>query len=306
MSKTILSKFLIVTFVTTVTLWYFVTPYIVNPHSGIIADLISRTQIEGPPGSSDVKAMGDSDNTQMTILVENWTKWRLYVKGDSNQVVHRGTSDMLHINNSKAVMFMEWRPQYEIVVDVTGSDSSGRHPQAQIVAPLMSFQRWGIYNHLAVEWTENANAVPTLRVLPRFLFGIPVQTVSQMYGGGSTPTSVPSASDPIPDVKEVLSNLPIIGVFSHSNFYDRVIIQAYMNLVTLSVIFLLWANNPPESLLKKNLAVDPVEVPSTSSAAAATGSAELQSFSKNEESTDAEKSPKVSNGRRRVPSTAKC
>ena len=79
-----------------------------------------------------------------------------------------------------------------------------------------------------------------------------------------------------------------------------------MNLVTLSVIFLLWANNPPESLLKKNPAVDPVEVPSTSSAAAATGSAELQSFSKNEESTDAEKSPKVSNGRRRVPSTAKC
>ena len=79
-----------------------------------------------------------------------------------------------------------------------------------------------------------------------------------------------------------------------------------MNLVTLSVIFLLWANNPPESLLKKNLAVDSVEVPSTSSAAAATGSAELQSFSKNEESTDAEKSPKVSNGRRRVPSTAKC
>ena len=45
--------------------------------------------------------MGDSDNTQMSILVENWTKWRLYVKGDSNQVVHRGTSDMLHINNSK-------------------------------------------------------------------------------------------------------------------------------------------------------------------------------------------------------------
>ena len=67
---------------------------------------ISRTQIEGPPGSSvvgggDVKATGDSDNTQMSILVENWTKWRLYVKGDSNQVVHRGTSDMLHINNSK-------------------------------------------------------------------------------------------------------------------------------------------------------------------------------------------------------------
>ena len=115
----------------------------------------------------------------------------------------------------QAVMFMEWRPQYEIVVDVTGSDSSGRYPQAQIVAPLMSFQRWGIYNHLALEWTENANAVPTLRVLPRFLFGIPVQAVSQMYGGGSTPTSVPSASDPIPDVKEVLSNLPIIGVFSH-------------------------------------------------------------------------------------------
>lgn len=306
---------MIVTFVATVTLWYFVTPYIVNPHSGIIADLMSRTQIEGPPDRSDgdvgsVKATGDSDNTQMSILVENWTKWRLYVKGDSNQVVHRGTSDMLHINNSKAVMFMEWRPQYEIVVDVTGSDTSGkrRHPEAQIVAPFMSFQRWGIYDHLAVEWTETAKSVPTLRVLPRFLFGIPVQTVSQMYSGATSP--VPSPSDPIPDVKEVLSNLPIVGVFSHSNFYDRVIIQAYMNLVTLSVIFLLWANNPPESLLKRiPAAADSVEVPSTTSstaAAAATASAGLRSLSRNEDSTDAEKSPKVSNGRRRVPSTAKC
>ena len=31
--------------------------------------------------------------------------------------------------------------------------------------------------------------------------------------------------------------------------FDRIIIQAYMNVVTLSVIFLLYANNPPDSVV---------------------------------------------------------
>ena len=49
--------------------------------------------------------------------------------------------------------------------------------------------------------------------------------------------------------EHTVSRLPIVGVFTESPNYDRIIIQAYMNIVTLSVIFLLWANNPPETLL---------------------------------------------------------
>lgn len=50
--------------------------------------------------------------------------------------------------------------------------------------------------------------------------------------------------------EDIVSRLPIVGVFTNSPNYDRIIIQTYMNIVTLSVIFLLWANNPPETLVK--------------------------------------------------------
>ena len=106
----------------------------------------------------------------------------------------------------QAVMYMEWRPEYEIVV--TPAADSFSSPEVEISAPLLSFQRWGIYNHLATEWAEGRTV---LRVVPRFLFGIPVQTVTQMYSG--------------PTTADLLSNLPIIGVFTQSTRYDRVIIQ---------------------------------------------------------------------------------
>ena len=50
--------------------------------------------------------------------------------------------------------------------------------------------------------------------------------------------------------EDIVARLPIVGVFTDSPNYDRIIIQTYMNIVTLSVIFLLWANNPPESFSK--------------------------------------------------------
>jgi len=235
MNAVVLSKCLIVTFVTTVTLWYFVTPYIVQPHKGIISDLLSSVNLKGPSRQRE---------NQNSIRVENWTKWRIYVRGESEdqQVIHRGTSDLVNVSNSKAVMYMEWRPEYEIVVtpkqvgvDTAGSGDSQPWVDVSIVAPLLSFQKWGIYDHFTTEWSNNQGEI-SLRVLPRFLFGIPIPTVTKMYGVSTT---------------DLLANLPIIGVFSQSTRYDRVIIQAYMNLVTLSVIFLLWANNPPESLLRK-------------------------------------------------------
>ena len=45
-----------------------------------------------------------------------------------------------------------------------------------------------------------------------------------------------------------VADFPVIGVFTTSPKFDRIIIQAYMNIVTLSVIFLLYANNPPNAL----------------------------------------------------------
>ena len=127
------------------------------------------------------------------------------------------------------MLFMEWRPEYEILIS-----RSDNKLDAKITAPAFSFHQWGIYNHFVTEVVDD-----TVRIMPRFLFGIPFNTVVSMYNGGN----------------EFLSKLPIIGVFNQSTRLDRVIIQAYMNLVTLSVIFLLWANNPPE-LLMKNPAPD--------------------------------------------------
>jgi len=232
MNAVVLSKCLIVTFVTTVTLWYFITPYIVQPHQGIINDLLSNVDLNGPSRRKE---------NHNSIRVENWTKWRIYVRGEDQQVIHRGTSDLVNINNSKAVMYMEWRPEYEIVVTAKmasgDEDTTIQYPDVTIAAPLLSFQKWGIYDHFTTEWVQTGGKDDiSLRILPRFLFGIPINTVTKMYGVSTD---------------ALLANLPIIGVFSQSTRYDRVIIQAYMNLVTLSVIFLLWANNPPESLLKK-------------------------------------------------------
>ena len=82
------------------------------------------------------------------------------------------------------------------------------------------------------------NQVPyTIQIIPRFLFGIPFETIQSLYGSDKKDGSID------------LAKLPIVGIFSNSPSYDRFIIQAYMNLVTMSVIFLLWANNPPETLM---------------------------------------------------------
>ena len=113
-----------------------------------------------------------------------------------------------------------------------------------------SFHRFGIYDHFRTniksskkdnkpttnqEEDTKKPALYTIQIIPRFLFGIPYETIQAMYG--------------MKDGSIDLSKLPIVGIFSDSPSYDRFIIQAYMNLVTMSVIFLLWANNPPETLM---------------------------------------------------------
>ncbi len=76
-----------------------------------------------------------------------------------------------------------------------------------------------------------------VRIIPRFLFGLSSETVEEMYG-----TDV--------------NALPVVGVFTSSPRIDRILIQSYMSIVIASVMFLLYANNPPHavqaSLDKKN------------------------------------------------------
>ncbi len=143
-------------------------------------------------------------------------------------------------------MNMEWRSEYTILVEeIQGS----KQVSVKIDAPSSSWHKWGIYNHFDTIVTGR-----TIRIVPRFLFGLPIETIESIYGGkditrmtldtSTAPEDIPTVGDE----RDIVANLPIVGVFSDSPNYDRIIIQSYMNIVTLSVIFLLWANNPPESL----------------------------------------------------------
>ena len=112
-----------------------------------------------------------------------------------------------------------------------------------------SLRHFGIYNHFKtniISTEKNNKEIDdslktrteyTVQILPRFLFGIPFEKIQALYGLNGDDGSID------------LSKLPIVGLFSDTPTYDRLIIQAYMNLVTMSVIFLLWANNPPETLM---------------------------------------------------------
>ena len=128
---------------------------------------------------------------------------------------------------------MEWRSEYEIQVEPSGDKASDL--SVSLHAPSWSWSKWGIYNHLELIVTGK-----TIRIVPRFLFGLPVDTIETLY------------RDP-EEEEATVSRLPIVGVFTNHPNYDRIIIQAYMNIVTLSVIFLLWANNPPEDMMRSTL-----------------------------------------------------
>lgn len=126
-------------------------------------------------------------------------------------------------------MNMEYRPEYVIHV----KESSKKALTVERTAPAGSGADWGIYNHFIAQVSSEGGKV--IQVVPRFLFGMPFETIETLYG------------------KDV-SKFPIVGVFTNSPRSDRFIIQIYMNLVTLSVIFLLYANNPPETIRSGQMA----------------------------------------------------
>jgi len=224
----IFSQVLSCFFVGSVTFWYMLTPYLVKPHPDIMDDILTRSKL------TRLQPLASSANT---LLVENWTKWRLFVNStaakEQNKVVYGHTAASVDFRE-KAMMNLEFRPEYRVVVATPSSSRSSSTSDLLVgrTAPPYSASEWGIYNHFeatspAVDKRESKNVV---RVVPRFLFGLAREAVEEMYG---------------PDV----DNYPIIGIFTSSTKYDRFIIQAYMNIVTLSVIFLLWANNPPAAII---------------------------------------------------------
>ena len=100
-----------------------------------------------------------------------------------------------------------------------------------------SFRHFGIYDHFRtsikssssgndkIDDQKETSRIPyTVQIIPRFLFGIPYEKIQQLYGTNKGDGSID------------LSRLPIVGLFSDTPTYDRFIIQAYMNLVTMSVI----------------------------------------------------------------------
>ena len=129
---------------------------------------------------------------------------------------------------------MEWRSDYHIHVT---RNKDNQKLEVNTTAPWSAFAQYGIYNHfnatIAKVKGEDNKDLQVVRIVPRYLFGITFDLMEELYG-----TDV--------------SKFPIVGVFTQSTTYDRVIIQIYMNIVTLSVVFLLYANNPPHTLRNKN------------------------------------------------------
>jgi len=89
------SQFLIVAFVGSVTLWYFVTPYIVQPHPGIVQEILTRSKILTLPAGEE------------GITVENWTKWQVYVRQSPDEkpvTVYARTGDTVAFQNKVCIL----------------------------------------------------------------------------------------------------------------------------------------------------------------------------------------------------------
>lgn len=219
MDVVVLSKVLILFFVGSVTFWYMLTPYLVQPHPKILNDLVSNAKLQ---------RYSDGILSPDQVEIENWTKWRLFVNSSSDpaEIVYGNSVGKISLENGKAVLYMEWRTEYEIHVSKSPELSAKR------VEPASTWGDYGIYNHF---FTEVVPGESKVKVVPRYLFGIKPEVVEDIYG-------------------QDVSDFPVVGVFTDSPKFDRIVIQCYMNIVTLSVIFLLYANNPPSAVgaKKKN------------------------------------------------------
>ena len=105
----------------------------------------------------------------------------------------------------------EWRQEYASLLYEEGGEllAEHRHPW---------YSKFGIYNHFHTQ-TEGS----MIRFIPNFVFGAPQSVVDGMYGGAA--------------------GIPVGNMISESTGGDRVVVQCFMNLVVISVVFLLWVHN---------------------------------------------------------------
>merc|ERR1711953_37478 len=209
----LLSRSLLASFISLLTLWYFLSPYLVASNAQFATDL--NKMIEE-----------SSETNQDEDFLENWTKWRLFLSvGPANTVTVYPNSRLSLANLTFPLHGkFEWRPEYRVLIS--------RQEEVEPGGLVVEVERpWygllGLYNHL-----DHQVAGRTVRLVPTFMFGLTGDLLDSLYGG--------------PD------KIPTRGMLTATTDSDRILVQCFMNLVVLTVIFLLWANNPVE----KKVAVD--------------------------------------------------
>ncbi|XP_040573689.1 uncharacterized protein [Lepeophtheirus salmonis] len=207
-----LGKCLFVSFCLSVTFWYIGTPYIVRPSEKVVQDLINSNSLSEP-----ISHAGKN-----TILVENWTKWRLYHQNEQGkeEILFKNSAKYIPLLGKETNMHFEWRSHYNVVV----YDNPPEPRRAYVESSWLD--KFGIYDHLIVEIIENNR----LRIVPKFMFGIDQEILDELYKGPE--------------------KMPIIGYFGSSPFVDRVVIMSYLFLV-LVIMFIVLARSEDTKTKKK-------------------------------------------------------
>ena len=105
----------------------------------------------------------------------------------------------------------EWRQEYSSRLDKEEEKLLVEHSHPW-------YSKFGIYNHFHTQ-TEGR----TVRFIPTFMFGAPQSVVDGLYGGAG--------------------GIPVVGMMAEDTVMDRVMVQSFMNLVVISVVFMLWVHN---------------------------------------------------------------
>jgi len=208
----LISRLLLSSFVTLLTLWYFMSPYLVKPSPIFTEKMRKSIEIENDVNSNI--------NTTNELIIENWTKWRLYLYSTKKVIIHPDSRLSFPDLTFPIHATFEWRQEYSVEIQRDDEDNS---IIAKVHKPWYGF--YGLYDHFHEEVDERI-----VRLVPNFLFGLPQYRVDHMIGGAD--------------------QVPSRGILTDDTDRDRMLIQCFMNLVVLTVIFLLWANNPVNNVKK--------------------------------------------------------
>ena len=136
---------LMTTFAGVITLWYFTSPYLVHPH---------------PKFGEDMASMINNLSSLHEGRIENWTKWRLYLKVEEKEetkVVHAMSSIATANLAFPLKAELEWRSNYWVELSQdwwSGSISvKENHPW---------YSTFGIYSHYHTQVVDGS----TVRCVP--------------------------------------------------------------------------------------------------------------------------------------------